>query len=250
MCTGRRRSWNGHFSGLATSGGARVVAAVRRLERLRHRGPEQCLRMRIWPRRSELPKVRSKNYFVTCDGATAGYCATKWPIQWKIPPTLRTNFAISAAASSEQSQIMIHTPALLGFGFPKMNFYGLSDSLATITRQPNECPHCHAAVRVSNGLRLGCFLQAGLTEDEDPYLAEIFNFFRHFASPFPEKEMRDMGKTPAVQILTISNVPSDILEAIDELAARQDRSRSSFVRRALERIVAESKAREALNKSR
>ena len=140
--------------------------------------------------------------------------------------------------------------ALLGFGFPKMNFYGLSDSLATITRQPNECPHCHAAVRVSNGLRLGCFLQAGLTEDEDPYLAEIFNFFRHFSSPFPEKEMRDMGKTPAVQILTISNVPSDILEAIDELAARQDRSRSSFVRRELQRIVAEYQAKEALSRSR
>jgi metal-responsive CopG/Arc/MetJ family transcriptional regulator len=55
---------------------------------------------------------------------------------------------------------------------------------------------------------------------------------------------------PAIQMLTISNVPSDLLEAIDELAARQDRSRSSFVRRALERIVAESKAREALNTSR
>ena len=57
-------------------------------------------------------------------------------------------------------------------------------------------------------------------------------------------------KRPTVQILTISNVPSDMLEAIDELAARQDRSRSSVVRRALERIVAESKAKEALNKSR
>ena len=55
---------------------------------------------------------------------------------------------------------------------------------------------------------------------------------------------------PAIQILTISNVPSDLLEAIDELAARQDRSRSSFVRRELERTVAESKAREALNTSR
>ena len=55
---------------------------------------------------------------------------------------------------------------------------------------------------------------------------------------------------PALQILTISNVPSDLLEAIDELAARQDRSRSSFVRRAFERIVAESKAREVLNISR
>ena len=48
-----------------------------------------------------------------------------------------------------------------------------------------------------------------------------------------------LAKTPSVQILTISNVPNDILEAIDELAARQDRSRSSFVRRELQRIVAE-----------
>ena len=58
------------------------------------------------------------------------------------------------------------------------------------------------------------------------------------------------AKTPAVQILTISNVPNDILEAIDELAARQDRSRSSFVRRELQRIVAEYQAKEALSKSR
>jgi metal-responsive CopG/Arc/MetJ family transcriptional regulator len=53
------------------------------------------------------------------------------------------------------------------------------------------------------------------------------------------------AKTPAVQILTISNVPSDILEAVDEIAARQDRSRSSFVRRELERIVAEYQAKES-----
>ena len=46
------------------------------------------------------------------------------------------------------------------------------------------------------------------------------------------------AKPPAVQILTISNVPSDVLDAIDELAASQDRSRSSFVRRELQRIVA------------
>ena len=46
------------------------------------------------------------------------------------------------------------------------------------------------------------------------------------------------------QTLRISNVPSDILEAIDELAARQDRSRSSFVRRQLQRIVAEYQAKE------
>jgi hypothetical protein len=55
--------------------------------------------------------------------------------------------------------------------------------------------------------------------------------------------------TPAVQILTISNVRSDILEAIDELAAREDRSRSSFVRRELKRVVAEYKAKDALGKS-
>ena len=59
-----------------------------------------------------------------------------------------------------------------------------------------------------------------------------------------------LAKAPAVQILTISNVPSDILEAIDELAARQDRSRSSFVRRELQRIVAEYQAKEALSRSR
>ena len=59
-----------------------------------------------------------------------------------------------------------------------------------------------------------------------------------------------LAKTPAVQILTISNVPSDILEVIDELAARQDRSRSSFVRRELQRIVAEDQAKEAPRRSR
>jgi metal-responsive CopG/Arc/MetJ family transcriptional regulator len=51
-------------------------------------------------------------------------------------------------------------------------------------------------------------------------------------------------------MLTISNVPSDFLEAIDGLAAKQDRSRSSFVRRELQRIVAEYQAKEALSKSR
>jgi hypothetical protein len=52
-------------------------------------------------------------------------------------------------------------------------------------------------------------------------------------------------KTPAVQILSISNVPSHILNAIDQLAARQDRSRSSFVRRELQRIVAGYRAKAA-----
>jgi hypothetical protein len=59
-----------------------------------------------------------------------------------------------------------------------------------------------------------------------------------------------LARTPAVQILTISNVPSDILEAIDELATRQDRSRSSFVRRELQRAVGEYSVKEALSKSR
>ena len=62
---------------------------------------------------------------------------------------------------------MIHPIARLRFDFAQMNLYGLTDSLATITRQPNECPHGHIPLRVSNGLCLGCLLQAGLTEDED-----------------------------------------------------------------------------------
>jgi hypothetical protein len=52
-------------------------------------------------------------------------------------------------------------------------------------------------------------------------------------------------KTAAVQILSISNVPSDVLDAINELAARQDRTRSSFVRRELQRVVAGYRAKAA-----
>ena len=52
-------------------------------------------------------------------------------------------------------------------------------------------------------------------------------------------------KMQAVQLLTISNVPSDILKAIDELATGQDRSRSSFIRRELQRIVAGYRANAA-----
>ncbi len=48
-----------------------------------------------------------------------------------------------------------------------MNLDGLTDSLATIMRQPNECHHCHSALRMSSGLCLRCLLQAGLTEEED-----------------------------------------------------------------------------------
>ena len=52
------------------------------------------------------------------------------------------------------------------------------------------------------------------------------------------RTVKARAKAAAVEMLTISNVPSDVLDAIDELAARQDRSRSSFVRRELQRIVA------------
>jgi len=69
-----------------------------------------------------------------------------------------------------------------------------------------------------------------------------YNQNNHYARAANRRERRTKGnlraKTPAVQMLTISNVPSDVLDAIDELAAGQDRSRSSFVRRELERIVA------------
>ena len=53
------------------------------------------------------------------------------------------------------------------------------------------------------------------------------------------------AKTPAVQLLTISNVPSDVLDMLNELAAGQGRSRSSFVRRELQRIVAGYRAKAA-----
>ncbi len=64
-----------------------------------------------------------------------------------------------------------------------------------------------------------------------------------------DRTVTPLAKTSTVQILTISNVSSNLLEAIDELAARQDRSRSSFVRRELERVVAEYLAKETLSKS-
>jgi hypothetical protein len=64
----------------------------------------------------------------------------------------------------------------------------------------------------------------------------------------PARSVTPVTNRPGVEILTISNVPSDLLEAIDELASRQDRSRSSFVRRELQRIVAESQAKETRSK--
>ncbi len=42
----------------------------------------------------------------------------------------------------------------------------------------------------------------------------------------------------------------ELVSGPEELAARQDRSRSSFVRRELQRTVAEYEAKEALSKSR
>ena len=126
-------------------------------------------------------------------------------------------------------------------------------------------------------------------EHTETSLFRFSNFFRNFDRPFPENKVMDkiniykqnnhnalsnsrrgrrtkinfraragqgvrtvtpLAKRPTVQILTISNVPNDILEAIDELAARQDRSRSSFVRRELQRTVAGYSAKEALSQSR
>ena len=77
-----------------------------------------------------------------------------------------------------------------------------------------------------------------------------YNQTNHNGGGASRRTVTPPAMTPAVQVMTISNVPSDILEAIDELAARQDRSRSSFVRYELKRIVAECEAREALSKSR
>jgi Ribbon-helix-helix protein, copG family len=64
----------------------------------------------------------------------------------------------------------------------------------------------------------------------------------------PDRTATPLAKTPTAQILTISNVPSDILDAIDEIAARQDRSRSSFVRRELQRVVADYQAKDPLRR--
>jgi len=48
-----------------------------------------------------------------------------------------------------------------------MNLFGLTDLIAPITHPSNECAHGHSASHVSNGLCLGCLLQAGLSDDKD-----------------------------------------------------------------------------------
>ncbi len=62
-------------------------------------------------------------------------------------------------------------------------------------------------------------------------------------------EISGLLKDPTVQTVTIRNVPADTLQAIDELAARQHRSRSSFVRRELQRIVAEYPGKDCFARS-
>lgn len=74
-----------------------------------------------------------------------------------------------------------------------MSFHGFTDSLAASTRQPNECLHCHTAVRVSDGLCLRCLLQAGLTEDEDPGSESLdaLLFEMEMMIPTASRELRD-----------------------------------------------------------
>jgi len=59
------------------------------------------------------------------------------------------------------------------------------------------------------------------------------------------RRVNPRAKTRLIRVLAISNVPSGMLKTIDEIAATQDRSRSSFVRRELQRIVAEYRAKAA-----
>jgi hypothetical protein len=122
--------------------------------------------------------------------------------------------------------------------------------------------------------------RAGSGKPNVVIFSENLKFFRNLSPQFPEKEMRIMdkmnkyeqnnrdarggnrrkrrklraknargvnlrAKTPALQMLTISNVPSYVLDVIDQLAAGQDRSRSGFVRRELQRIVAGYEAKAA-----
>jgi tetratricopeptide (TPR) repeat protein/tRNA A-37 threonylcarbamoyl transferase component Bud32 len=42
-----------------------------------------------------------------------------------------------------------------------MNLAGLTDSIAVIASQPNECPVCHATSRIAHGFCLSCLLRSG-----------------------------------------------------------------------------------------
>lgn len=42
-----------------------------------------------------------------------------------------------------------------------MNSYGLTDSIASLARVPDECSQCHASSRIGHGLCLSCLLRAG-----------------------------------------------------------------------------------------
>ena len=55
-----------------------------------------------------------------------------------------------------------------------MTLDAFTDLLPAIGHEPDECPRCDTALRMSNGLCLLCLLQAGLTEDED-YRSESFD---------------------------------------------------------------------------
>ncbi len=48
-----------------------------------------------------------------------------------------------------------------------MNLCGLTDSLATLVAQPNECARCHTISRIGHGLCLSCLLHSGEGEGED-----------------------------------------------------------------------------------
>ena len=48
-----------------------------------------------------------------------------------------------------------------------MNLCGLTDSLATLVAQPNECARCHTISRIGHGLCLSCLLRSGEGEGED-----------------------------------------------------------------------------------
>src|SRR5438105_1536921 len=47
-----------------------------------------------------------------------------------------------------------------------MNISGLTDSLASLTRQPKECPRCHGTTRIAHDLCLTCLFETGAAGDD------------------------------------------------------------------------------------